>query len=97
MIATASAWLNDQSGAGLVAWAFCALCLLVGSIIAGVEYIPLLWSRMRRNLAQWHAAQVRRANTPIPYERRDDDASWWALVATLAFCALIAAILWGTR
>lgn len=97
MIAAASAWLNDQSGAGLIAWAFCALCILVGSIIAGVEYIPLLWSRMRRKLSRWHAAQVRAANTPTRFEDRDRSAGNVALVVTLAFCALIAAILWGTR
>lgn len=97
MIADASTWLDAQSGAGLVAWAFCALCILVGLVIAGAEYIPPAWRWSRRKLAQWHAAQVRAANEPTRFEDRDESAGNVALVVTLAFCALIAAILWGTR
>lgn len=76
-LSEAGALLIDASGAGLVAWGLCALCILVGLVIAGVQYVPPMWAashrkaaQIRSRLARWHAAQVRAANTPTRFEDR---------------------------
>ena len=99
-LSEAGALLLAASGAGLVAWGLCALCVLVGLVIAGVQYTPLMWAASRRKaaqirscLARWHAAQVRRASEPVPYGQHDAAAWRLPLLAELAIVALIVGLM----
>lgn len=101
MTAAASVWLNAHldrmTGEDALVWVgvIAGVSTFVGASL--VAAWSLWWPAVCRKLARWHAAQVRAANTPTRYEDRDESAGNVALVVTLAFCALIAAILWGAR